>query len=126
MVTASACGATGEGEMPCVGVGNAEGFEQTLSVLHDAQDVAAFFRGEDTFDGAGFTLEVMVEASISRLRPVLLAAGTTIAGMSPLLGDAFFMEMAVCIMSGLAFATLITLFALPVFYKLALGSRVST
>ena len=74
----------------------------------------------------GFTLDVMVEASVSRLRPVLLAAGTTIAGMSPLLGDAFFMEMAVCIMSGLAFATLITLFALPVFYKLALGSRVST
>ncbi|MEM7002981.1 MAG: efflux RND transporter permease subunit, partial [Pseudomonadota bacterium] len=73
----------------------------------------------------GVTLEVMTEASVSRLRPVMLAAGTTIAGMSPLLNDAFFMEMAVCIMSGLAFATLITLIAIPVFYRVALGRQVS-
>ncbi len=76
------------------------------------------------FDEQGFTLETLVEASVSRLRPVLLAAGTTIAGMSPLLGDAFFLEMAVCIMSGLAFATLITLLAVPVFYRVALGRRI--
>jgi multidrug efflux pump subunit AcrB len=49
----------------------------------------------------------------------MLAAGTTIAGMSPLLSDAFFREMAVCIMGGLAFATLLTLIALPVFYRIA-------
>ena len=73
----------------------------------------------------GATLSVLVDASVSRLRPVMLAAGTTIAGMSPLLGDAFFMEMAVCIMAGLAFATLITLVAIPVFYRIALGRRVS-
>ena len=77
------------------------------------------------FQEQGFTLEVMTEASVSRLRPVMLAAGTTIAGMSPLLNDAFFMEMAVCIMSGLAFATLITLIAIPVFYRVALGRQVS-
>jgi len=77
------------------------------------------------FDEQGFTLETLVEASVSRLRPVMLAAGTTIAGMAPLLGDAFFLEMAVCIMSGLAFATLITLLAVPVFYRVALGRRVS-
>ena len=77
------------------------------------------------FQEQGFTLEVMTEASVSRLRPVMLAAGTTIAGMSPLLNDAFFMEMAVCIMSGLAFATLITLIAIPVFYRVALGCQVS-
>ncbi|MEM9623558.1 MAG: efflux RND transporter permease subunit, partial [Pseudomonadota bacterium] len=74
---------------------------------------------------AGFTLENMMRASVSRLRPVMLAAGTTIAGMSPLLGDAFFQEMAVCIMGGLAFATLLTLLAVPVFYRLALGRRVT-
>ncbi len=76
------------------------------------------------FGEQGFTLDTLVEASVSRLRPVLLAAGTTIAGMSPLLGDAFFLEMAVCIMSGLAFATLITLLAVPVFYRVALGRRI--
>jgi multidrug efflux pump subunit AcrB len=77
------------------------------------------------FDEQGMTLEVMLQASISRMRPVLLAAGTTIAGMSPLLADAFFMEMAVCIMSGLAFATLLTLVAVPVFYRIALGKRIA-
>ncbi len=73
----------------------------------------------------GFTLTTMVAASVSRLRPVMLAAGTTIAGMSPLLTDAFFLEMAVCIMSGLAFATLLTLIAVPVFYRIALGRKVT-
>ncbi|HEY5646380.1 MAG TPA: efflux RND transporter permease subunit [Pseudomonadales bacterium] len=67
------------------------------------------------------SLETIVEASVSRLRPVMLAAGTTIAGMSPLLRDAFFQEMAVCIMGGLAFATLLTLVAVPVFYRISMG-----
>ena len=73
----------------------------------------------------GASLRVMLIASVSRLRPVMLAAGTTIAGMAPLLADAFFREMAVCIMSGLAFATLLTLVAVPVFYRIALGRTVS-
>lgn len=77
------------------------------------------------FDEQGMTLQVMLQACVSRLRPVLLAAGTTIIGMAPLLRDAFFLEMAVCIMSGLAFATLITLLAIPVFYRVALGKRVA-
>ncbi len=70
-----------------------------------------------------WTLETVVDASVSRLRPVMLAAGTTIAGMSPLLRDAFFKEMAVCIMGGLAFATLLTLVAVPVFYRIAMGRK---
>lgn len=70
-----------------------------------------------------WTLTTVVEASVSRLRPVMLAAGTTIAGMSPLLRDAFFREMAVSIMGGLAFATLLTLIAVPVFYRIAMGRR---
>lgn len=69
------------------------------------------------------SVETLLLASISRLRPVLLATGTTIAGMAPLLTDAFFREMAVCIMSGLLFSTLITLIAVPVFYKIALGRK---
>ncbi|MGE0624928.1 MAG: efflux RND transporter permease subunit [Pseudomonadales bacterium] len=69
------------------------------------------------------TLETVADASVSRLRPVMLAAGTTIAGMSPLLGDAFFREMAVCIMGGLTFATLLTLVAVPVFYRISFGRK---
>ncbi|MFW8594541.1 efflux RND transporter permease subunit [Cribrihabitans neustonicus] len=60
--------------------------------------------------------EAIVEASVSRLRPVMLAAVTTILGMAPLLTDAFFVSMAVTIMGGLAFATVLTLVAAPVFY----------
>ncbi|NLW04135.1 MAG: efflux RND transporter permease subunit, partial [Pseudomonadaceae bacterium] len=45
-----------------------------------------------------------------------LAAGTTILGMLPLLTDAFFSSMAVTIMGGLLFATLLTLVAVPVLY----------
>ncbi|MEM7016425.1 MAG: efflux RND transporter permease subunit [Pseudomonadota bacterium] len=71
----------------------------------------------------GLSIDTITEASVSRLRPVLLATGTTIAGMSPLLGDAFFDSMAVCIMGGLAFSTLLTLIAVPVFYRSMLFSR---
>ena len=60
----------------------------------------------------------IIDASISRIRPVFLAAGTTILGMLPLLNDAFFASMAVTIMGGLAFATLLTLIAVPVLYAL--------
>lgn len=62
--------------------------------------------------------EAIVEASLSRLRPVSLAAITTILGMAPLLTDAFFADMAVTIMGGLAFATVLTLIAVPVLYSL--------
>ncbi|MDF9302228.1 efflux RND transporter permease subunit [Tritonibacter mobilis] len=60
--------------------------------------------------------ESIVKASVSRLRPVMLAAITTILGMAPLMSDAFFVSMAVTIMGGLAFATVLTLVAAPVFY----------
>lgn len=71
------------------------------------------------------SIGTMMMASLSRLRPVTLAALTTVFGMSPLLTDAFFREMAVCIMSGLLFATLLTLVAVPVFYRIALGRRLA-
>ena len=62
--------------------------------------------------------DAIVQACVSRLRPVVLAAGTTILGMVPLLTDAFFVSMAVTIMGGLAFASLLTLVAAPVLYRL--------
>ncbi len=60
--------------------------------------------------------DAIVTASTSRLRPVFLAAATTILGMLPLLTDAFFKSMAATIMGGLAFASVLTLIAAPVFY----------
>jgi multidrug efflux pump subunit AcrB len=43
---------------------------------------------------------------------------TTICGMAPLVTDALFSSMAVTIMFGLAFATVLTLFVVPVLYSL--------
>jgi multidrug efflux pump subunit AcrB len=63
-------------------------------------------------------LQGLIEASVSRLRPVALAAITTILGVMPLLFDPFFADMSVTIMGGLAFATLLTLIAVPVFYSI--------
>lgn len=58
----------------------------------------------------------VVEATVSRVRPVLMASLTTILGMVPLLGDPMYGSMAVCIMSGLTVGTMITLLLLPVLY----------
>ncbi len=60
--------------------------------------------------------QAIVEASTSRLRPVVLAAATTILGMLPLLADSFFAAMAVTIMAGLGFASVLTLIGVPVLY----------
>ena len=73
----------------------------------------------------GLSQHALVSACVSRLRPVLLAAGTTIVGMAPLLRDDFFREMAVSIMGGLAFGSVLALIAVPVFYALlfSIGSN---
>ncbi|QJB56739.1 efflux RND transporter permease subunit [Pseudodesulfovibrio sp. zrk46] len=60
----------------------------------------------------------VVDAAVSRIRPVSMAAATTILGMLPLVADAFFSAMAVTIMSGLAFATVLTLIVVPVLYSM--------
>ena len=60
----------------------------------------------------------IMDASLGRLRPVSMAALTTILGMMPLLTDVFFKGMAVTIMAGLAFATVITLIFVPVLYAI--------
>lgn len=60
----------------------------------------------------------IVEATTSRLVPVTMAAGTTVLGMVPLLFDDLFASLAVTIMGGLAFATVLTLVVLPCLYLL--------
>ncbi len=56
------------------------------------------------------------DSAVSRVRPVSMAAITTILGMIPLVGDDFFASMAVVIMFGLGFATVLTLLFLPLMY----------
>ena len=58
----------------------------------------------------------VVEATVSRVRPVLMASLTTIVGMIPLVGDPMYSSMAITIMGGLTVGTIITLILLPLFY----------
>ncbi|OOF20726.1 MFS transporter [Salinivibrio sp. IB574] len=62
--------------------------------------------------------QAVVDAAVSRVRPVCMAAVTTILGMLPLLPDVFFRPMAVTIMFGLGFATVLTLIVVPVLYRI--------
>jgi multidrug efflux pump subunit AcrB len=60
--------------------------------------------------------QAVVDSGVSRMRPVMLAALTTMMGMIPLFQDAFFISMAVTIVFGLGFASLLTLVFVPTLY----------
>lgn len=60
--------------------------------------------------------ESTVRAAQSRLRPVVLAAATTVLGVIPLLQDVFWVGLAVALMAGLSVGTLLTMVLVPVFY----------
>jgi multidrug efflux pump subunit AcrB len=60
--------------------------------------------------------DATVMAAVSRLRPVVLAALTTILGVMPLLQDAFWTSMAMTIMAGLTVGTILTMVVIPLFY----------
>lgn len=62
--------------------------------------------------------KAVIEATVSRTRPVLMAATTTILGMVPLLFDVAFGGMAATIIFGLSFATILTLFITPALYTI--------
>jgi multidrug efflux pump subunit AcrB len=62
--------------------------------------------------------EAVVISGVSRLRPVVLAAGTTVLGVMPLLQDVFWISMAATIMAGLTFGTLLTMYLVPVLYTI--------
>jgi multidrug efflux pump subunit AcrB len=64
--------------------------------------------------------QAVISACKQRLRPILLTTATTIGGMLPLWvsHDPMFETMAVSIMFGLLFATLLTLLFIPVLYSI--------
>ncbi len=61
-------------------------------------------------------LDAVVQATKSRIVPVVMASGTTILGMLPLVFDAMFGGMAATIMGGLLVASFLTIVVLPVTY----------
>lgn len=62
--------------------------------------------------------QAIIKATVSRVRPVLMASLTTIVGMIPLVGDPMYGSMAITIMGGLTAGTVITLLLLPFFYTI--------
>ncbi len=68
----------------------------------------------------------IVDSAISRVRPVSMAALTTILGMIPLVFDAFFGSMAITIMAGLGFATVLTLIVVPVMFAILFRIKPTT
>ena len=68
--------------------------------------------------------KAVFDSGVSRVRPVAMAAIITILGMIPLLFDVFFQSMAVTIMFGLGFATILTLIVVPVLYTMLFKIKV--
>jgi multidrug efflux pump subunit AcrB len=70
----------------------------------------------------GFSLlRAVSKAGVARFRPILLTSLTTIGGLTPLLLEKsrqaqFLIPMAVSLAGGIAFATVLTLFLVPMFY----------
>lgn len=60
--------------------------------------------------------DAVVDAAVSRVRPVSMAVLTTVFGLIPILFDVFFGAMAVTIVVGLLFASILTLIVVPVLY----------
>lgn len=61
-------------------------------------------------------MDAIVDAAVSRVRPVVLGVLTTVLGVVPLLWDPFFKSLAVVIICGLSFATVLTLVIVPTLY----------
>ncbi len=62
--------------------------------------------------------QAVIQAGEARLRPILLTTMTAVAGLMPLVlsGDVLFKPLAVTIISGLLFSTMLTLIVVPSFY----------
>ena len=69
--------------------------------------------------------DAVIEACQQRLRPIILTTCTTVGGMLPLWisQDPMFETMAVSIIFGLLFATLLTLIIVPVLYSIFFGVK---
>src|SRR6267154_2483643 len=60
--------------------------------------------------------DAVVEATLSRFRPIMLTAISTVLGFIPIAADVFWGPMAFAILGGLFVATILTLIVLPALY----------
>jgi multidrug efflux pump subunit AcrB len=60
--------------------------------------------------------DAVIDSAVSRVRPVTLGVLTTVLGVIPLLWDPFFKSLAIVIITGLSFATVLTLVVVPTLY----------
>ena len=69
--------------------------------------------------------DAIIEAAQRRMRPILLTTLTTIGGLIPLWisGGPLWEPMAIAIIFGLSFATVLTLGVVPIFYAIFFGIR---
>ena len=65
--------------------------------------------------------DAILDSAVSRVRPVTLGVLTTVLGVVPLLWDPFFKSLAVVIIFGLTFATILTLIVVPTLYAVFFG-----
>lgn len=90
-------------------------------VVNDSIILVSFYKR--LRDKGMLVKDALIEASVQRLRAVLLTSLTTIAGLLPLLFETslqaqFLIPMAVSIAFGLAFATVLVLIIIPVFLSI--------
>ena len=78
--------------------------------------------GHEVDQGANH-YQAIIDGCVSKVRPVLMVAITTVLGMIPLLKDPFFGTMAVCIMFGLSFACVLTMLVMPAIYTILYNVR---
>jgi len=68
--------------------------------------------------GGSEIFDAILNSGVSRLRPVGMAAATTVLGMAPLFPDPFFNSLAMTVAAGLTFATVLTMVVVPVLYAI--------
>jgi HAE1 family hydrophobic/amphiphilic exporter-1 len=73
-------------------------------------------------------IEAIITAGASRMRPIMMTASTTILGLIPIAlgigeGSESTQPMGVVIVSGLTFATFLTMFVIPIVYSLITDLR---
>jgi multidrug efflux pump subunit AcrB len=77
--------------------------------------------------GEGLSVyDAVLSGGTSRLRPVSMAAATTVLGMAPLFPDPFFNALAITVAAGLTFATILTMVVLPVIYAVIFNVKSGT
>lgn len=78
---------------------------------------------DSQIEGGKARMSAVVDAAVSRVRPVSLGVLTTVLGVVPLLWDPFFQSLAIVIICGLSFATILTLVIVPTLYSIFFGVK---